>query len=67
MNLVPPYDVMCLHRRISTSWLSSSLFLFQPANKNPTWSQSRGGWWWGDLARWWWCSHRQQQASKQYE
>lgn len=46
MNLVPPYDVMCLHRHISTSWLFSSLILFQPANENPTWSQSRGAGFW---------------------
>lgn len=64
MDLVPPYDVMCLHRRISTSWLFSSLFLFQPANKNPTWSQSRGAGGGGrGVACWWCCLHRQQQAA----
>lgn len=35
MNLVPPYDVMCLHRRISTSWLCSSLFCFSPPTRIP--------------------------------
>lgn len=35
MNLVPPYDVMCLHRRISTSWLFSSLFCFSPPTRIP--------------------------------
>lgn len=48
MNLVPPYDVMCLHRHISTSWLFYFLILFQPANENPTWSQSRGAGWSGE-------------------
>lgn len=35
MNLVPPYDVMCLHRRISTSWLFYSLFCFSPPTRIP--------------------------------
>lgn len=35
MNLVPPYDVICLHRRISTSWLCSSLFCFSPPTRIP--------------------------------
>lgn len=35
MNLVPPYDVMCLHRRISTSWLFSSHFCFSPPTRIP--------------------------------
>lgn len=35
MNLVPPYDVMCLHRRISTSCLLSSLSRFSPPTRIP--------------------------------
>lgn len=67
MNLVPPYDVMCLHRRISTSCLLSSLSRFSPPTRIPRGLRA-GGRRWGDLAcRRWWCPHRQQRQWQQQQ